>query len=32
VIRNPYEQMISQYNWHIAWIKEEFGVNEYLDR
>jgi len=32
VVRNPYDRMISQYNWHVTWRKEEIDVNEYLDR
>lgn len=32
VVRNPYERMVSQYNWHITWRKEKIGINEYLSR
>jgi Iap family predicted aminopeptidase len=32
VVRNPYERMVSQYNWHVTWRKEEIGINEYLSR
>jgi len=32
VVRNPYERMISQYNWHITWRNEAIDINEYLDR
>jgi Skp family chaperone for outer membrane proteins len=24
--------MISQYNWHVTWRKEQIGINEYLSR
>jgi hypothetical protein len=32
VVRNPYERMISQYNWYIGRVKEDIGVNHYLYR
>jgi hypothetical protein len=32
VVRNPYERMVSQYNWYIERIKENIDVNLYLCR
>ena len=30
VVRNPYERMVSHYNWHIQISKKTIGINEYL--
>ena len=32
VVRNPYERMVSQYNWYVTRLSEEIEVNTYLHR
>jgi hypothetical protein len=32
VVRNPYERIVSQYNWHISRLREAIEVNTYLHR